>query len=233
MKYIFLLLAILVFQASSAQDPRLLDTWYLQNVIVDGQDNFPPENGELSFVSAQFFETEFFTAVCDAISGSISYDLINPEFHINVGMTLLGCTLQVNADFQLIYLDEFWFNHQDDAFSYEIVDGSNNSKVLTVTNILGSQAIYGNELLSNDDFTASQFSIHPNPVKNELFLTSKNPARNLTIKIFNIEGKLLSTRNLEFEKQVSLDVSSLSSSIYFLNIEDKNGNKTVKKFVKN
>lgn len=231
MKFICLII-MLVFYTSSAQDPRLLDTWYLQNVIVDGQDNFPPENGELSFVSAQFFETEFFTAVCDAISGSITYHPTNPEFHMNAGMTLLGCTLQVNADFQLIYLDEFWFNHQDDVFSYEIVDGSNNSKTLTVTNIVGDQAIYGNELLSSNDFESLKFSIHPNPTKNELFLSSYNTTENLTFKIFNIEGKLLSIQKLDFEKQASTDVSQLVSGIYFLNIEDENGKTTIKKFIK-
>lgn len=46
MKFIYLLLAMLVFYTSSAQDIRLLDTWYLQNLIVDGQDNFPPANYE-------------------------------------------------------------------------------------------------------------------------------------------------------------------------------------------
>ncbi|MCZ4317843.1 T9SS type A sorting domain-containing protein [Aequorivita viscosa] len=229
MKYILLLLALHVFQASSAQDSRLLDTWYLQNVIVDGQDNFPPVNNEVSFVNAVFSETEFFTAVCDAISGTITYDSSNPEFHIDGGMTLGGC---LNTDYQALYLDEFWFNHQEDAFGYEIVDGSNNSKTLTVTNIVGNQAIYGNELLSTDDFTASQFSIHPNPAKNELFLTSKNTTENLKIKIFNIEGKLLSTQNITLQDQKAIEVSQLVSGIYFLNIEDENGNTTIKKFVK-
>lgn len=79
----------------------------------------------------------------------------------------------------------------------------------------------------------SKFSIHPNPAKNQLFLNSKKPAGNLKVKIFNIEGKLLSTQNVAFENQTSINVSQLTSGIYFLNIEDENGKTEVKKFIKN
>jgi len=65
-----------------------------------------------------------------------------------------------------------------------------------------------------------------------LLISSKTKTGNLKIQIFNIEGKLLSNQNLKFEKQASIDVSQLSSGLYFLNIEDINGNRTTKKFMK-
>jgi len=83
-----------------------------------------------------------------------------------------------------------------------------------------------------EDANTATFSIHPNPAKNELFLTSKSNNGNLTLKIFNTTGKLLSTQKLELEYQSSIDVSQLSSGIYFLNIGDENGNTTIKKFIK-
>jgi hypothetical protein len=83
-----------------------------------------------------------------------------------------------------------------------------------------------------NDNKAATYSIHPNPAKSELFITAQNTAGNLKVKIFNIEGKLLSTHNLEVANQNSIDVSSLTSGIYFLNIEDENGNTTTKKFIK-
>lgn len=76
------------------------------------------------------------------------------------------------------------------------------------------------------------FNLYPNPAKNKLFLTSKNTTENLKIKIFNIEGNLLGTQDVAFEKQTSINVSQLVSGIYFLNIEDENGNTTIKKFIK-
>lgn len=82
------------------------------------------------------------------------------------------------------------------------------------------------------DLMGINFSLYPNPVENELILSSKNSVKDLSIRIINIEGKLLSSQNLEFEKQVSVDVSGLSSGIYFLNIEGEKGNTEIKKFVK-
>ncbi len=96
----------------------------------------------------------------------------------------------------------------------------------------GDTAIYGNAALSIYDNTLSQFTLFPNPVKNELFLSSKNTTRNLKLKIFNIEGKLLSTQTVAHQDQTSIDVSQLVSGLYFINIEDKNGNTEVKKFIK-
>ena len=87
-------------------------------------------------------------------------------------------------------------------------------------------------ILGVSENNASIFSIHPNPAKNELFLNATNTTENLKIKIFNIEGKLLSTQTLAFENQISIDVSLLSGGIYFLNIEDENGNTTIKKVIK-
>lgn len=232
MKYIFLILSIFAVCTTTAQDPRIIDTWYLQNLIMDGQDNYPPVNGEVPYIRAIFSETEFFTDVCDAISGTIVYHPSNPEFNIDGGMTLLGCSLQVNNDYQEIYLVEFYFNNLTDVFTYEIVEGSNDSKTLTVTNIVGDQAIYGNELLSNDHFKKSKFSIHPNPAKEELFITSKNTTGNLEVQIFNIESKLIRRKTLVSSNKNSIKVSQLESGIYFLDIADENGNTTVKKFVK-
>lgn len=76
------------------------------------------------------------------------------------------------------------------------------------------------------------FSIHPNPAKSKLFLSSKNTIQNLKIKIFNLESKLLSTQSIVLQDQKAIDVSQLVSGIYFLNIEEENGNTTTKKFIK-
>ena len=78
----------------------------------------------------------------------------------------------------------------------------------------------------------SDFSIHPNPTKDKLYITATNTTENLTLKIFNIEGKLLSTQTLEVANQTSIAISQLVSGIYFLNIEDERGNTATKKFIK-
>lgn len=76
------------------------------------------------------------------------------------------------------------------------------------------------------------FSILQNPVVENLVLMSPTFSGNAKLKIFNTEGRLLITQNLLFDKQSFLDVSNLSSGIYFLSIETENGNVEVKKFIK-
>ena len=99
---------------------------------------------------------------------------------------------------------------------------------------LAANFVYSEDcILGVSENDSSTFSIHPNPAPNKLFLTSKNTTGNLKIKIFNIEGKLLAKQSLEAANKTTIDVSQLVSGIYFLNIEDESGNKTVKKFIKN
>ncbi len=98
---------------------------------------------------------------------------------------------------------------------------------------LAANFVYSEDcILGVSENNSSTYSIHPNPAKNELFITAQNTAGNLKVKIFNIEGKVLSTQTLEIANQTSIDVSQLMSGIYFLNIEDENGNTAVKKFIK-
>lgn len=241
MKNLILSFTILVFYSSYAQDSQLAGVnWYLQNLILNGQHHTPPQNSEVQYVEARFYAVSngdgvdgFNTFVCNNLSGLVEYDSNNQNYSFleSIEVTLMSCNLQINEDFETVYFP-FFDDNPGNLYNYTITTVSNGYKTLEITSNTGDQAIYGDHLLSNEEFYGSQFSIHPNPAKNELFLTSKNTTENLTIKIFNLEGKLLSTQNLDSEKQVSVDVSNLSSGIYFLDIEDGNGNSTIKKFVK-
>lgn len=143
--------------------------------------------------------------------------------------------MEENTIFEGIYLS-FFFDQvtQDpyiDPFPY-IISDDGSEKTLIIENVNGDQAIYGNYILSTINFHSSQFTVHPNPSKEKLFITTTNRFGNLNVKIFNVEGKLLRTHNVAFENQTSIDVSSLKSGIYFLTIEDENGKKEIKKFIK-
>ena len=98
---------------------------------------------------------------------------------------------------------------------------------------LAANFVYSEDcILGVSENNSSTYSIHPNPAKNELFITAQNTTQNLKIKIFNIEGKFLAKQTLEAANKTSIDVSKLVSGIYFLYIEDENGNTTTKKFIK-
>ncbi len=82
-----------------------------------------------------------------------------------------------------------------------------------------------------DDIKNLGFKLYPNPVKDIMILESDVKIINPAIKIFSLEGRLLSTQNLEFEKQTSLDVSRLSNGIYLLQITSE-GKQITYKFMK-
>jgi hypothetical protein len=231
MKNIKILFFILfAYFSSNAQDPQLFEnTWYLQNLIIDGQDNFPPSNEEVPFITVFFSETQFETYVCDVMSGGITYDDINSQFTLDVGLTFDGCQMSVNGDFQLIYLNNFYENNVTEPFSYSITNESSN-KILIIINDSGNEAIYSSELLSTIDFSKTHISIYPNPVKGEFFISEMDSE--FSIKIFDINGKLVLKRdNINSNKPI--EVEKLNNGIYFILLKDNQGRSVIKKFIKN
>lgn len=112
----------------------------------------------------------------------------------------------------------------------DVVAAQNNQFPYSEWNVM---AIYSEDCTAGlSDNKVATYFIHPNPAQSEFFITAQNTSENLKIKIFNIEGKLVSAQSITLQDQKAIDVSQLVSGIYFLNIEDGNGNKTVKKFIK-
>lgn len=241
MKYIILFLAILIFHTGSAQDPQLAGVdWYLHDLVINGEHYPPPRNPEVQNVVARFQAISngdgvdgFISVVCNAITGLVEYGPNTPDFSFQppLQVTLIDCNLQINEDYEVIYFP-FFDQSPGNLYVYSITTGINGHKTLELTSHTGDWAIYGDHILSSQDFHKTQFAIHPNPAKNKLFLTSKNTLENIKLKIFNTEGKLLSTENLELKNQTSIDISHLARGMYYINIEDENGNTEVKKFSK-
>ena len=213
--------------------------WYLQDLIINGEHYPPPRNSEIQNVQARFYAISngdsadaFITFVCNEIYGLLIYDEFNPVFSFTYQEnTFITCTLQVNEDYEGLYFI-FFYAPFGSIYNYSITTDTNGYKVLLLTSPTGDKAIYGDNILSSEDFYSSQFAIHPNPAKNELFIIAQNTTENLTLKIFNIEGKQLSSKSITLQDQKAIDVSQLLNGIYFLNIEDENGNTTIKKFMK-
>lgn len=170
MKKLYIIFLVLLTSLSSyAQDPQLFENdWYLQNVIIDGQDNFPPSNNEVPYVSISFFQNNSFvnTSVCDWLDGTLIF--INSQFTFDSWSTSFGgCSgpfAQENLLFQGIYLGTFYQNNINDSFLYNIT-GEGNNKTLMIISSSGDEAIYSSVLLSTQDYLVNSFSFYPNPVK--------------------------------------------------------------------
>lgn len=85
-----------------------------------------------------------------------------------------------------------------------------------------------NPSLSTSDFDFNnKVKIFPNPVKNILSVKGQNIK---AIKILTVNGRIVLSQISDLN---TVDVSGLSSGMYFINIETNNGSRVVKKFIKN
>ncbi len=174
---IFSYLSLFMYFSNYAQDPQLFEnTWYLQNVIINGYNNYPPSNDEVEFVSVTFAEPDNLnTYVCNTFDSELLFSNPNEFFIISYSISLIFCNLQVNTDFEGIYFDIFFNEKTQDPYTepfiYDIVINGP-QKTLTIINVNGDSAIYSNELLSIQELDNLSFEIYPNPVTNKLFISS-------------------------------------------------------------
>lgn len=85
--------------------------------------------------------------------------------------------------------------------------------------------VIDNEELGNSDIIESSFGVHPNPLKNFLYITT--PKNNYKISIYNIHGQLIRTPSIYSGSQ-TIDYGSLSQGIYLMKITSKNYSKIYK-----
>ncbi len=235
------LIYILLFNISAicfAQDPQLFENeWYLYKITIDNVDYTPPNLGDVDFNFHIFNENPYrlFTGYCDGIDVAVLYDNVDTTFLLedNPNFLIGSCSFAESTTFNNQYFSIFYqnFAQAKNPFPY-IITINDANKELRITNANGDSAFYGSSPLSVNENANTEFSIYPNPVKNDLLLNSNKKSGNLKIHIFNIVGKLLSNKTSNFKIQESIDVSNLSNGIYFLNIKDENGNIEVKKFIK-
>ena len=70
--------------------------------------------------------------------------------------------------------------------------------------------------LGISDFNVSTFNIYPNPAKDEIFIDFDSKYENSTIRLVDLKGIVMLTNKIASQ----IDVKSLSSGIYFLQIEN-------------
>ena len=236
------LLYIILFNISAisfAQDPQLFENpWYLHKINIDNVDYFLPNLEPISFEEHIFTDIpyKFYTGYCDSVDPLVTYDNQSSTFYLQDSPMIVPgdfCSLPENYTFNSQYFSILYGTNliAKNPISYIITTNGSN-KSLLITNPEGDKAYYGNEKLFVQNFDAITLYMYPNPVRDKLYLSLRTLSANLILKIFNIDGKLLSAQNVELTNQASINVSQLKSGIYFLNIEDENGNTAIKKFIK-
>ena len=218
-----------------AQDSRLFqNTWYLHNLIINSQHNVPPINNEIESIYLILnVDNSLSSSVCESLSGIVDYDDVNQDFMFTYLVQSLGggCSQTSNANFESLYFN-YYSNNTNDPFDYFISINSDGSKTLTITNSSGDKAVYSSDVLSLNAYSKNSFSVYPNPVKDDLYISKISELNSFNITIFNIKGKhVLSLKSSDLNAE-SFNVEKLSKGLYFVLFEDKKGRFAMKKFIK-
>ncbi|MCF6308379.1 MAG: hypothetical protein L3J09_10525 [Flavobacteriaceae bacterium] len=92
MKKLLSILLLVISVLSYSQDIRLFEhTWYLHDLVINGESNVPPINDEIPYVPADFFENgEIYTGMCEeGGAGQLEY-FGTSEFDVLEMVFLLG-----------------------------------------------------------------------------------------------------------------------------------------------
>lgn len=111
------------------------------------------------------------------------------------------------------------------AFRYFVTSGGPSG---ANSDFIGVDSFSVDRPLSSDDFFKNNFSLYPNPVDNVLNISVKNEMTINNLSITDLNGRLVSSSSSAIS---SVDVSNLSSGVYFVSIETNEG-KGTSKFVK-
>lgn len=231
MKNILLFLFGLFCGAQSfAQDPDLYQTWYLTSYQYDLGPIFYV-NDVQPYISPTITIDQNLDytgiAACNNYLGNFSYDAPNDLLTIeSFDATLSLCNEQDHDAFEVDYFG--YLGNFPAPVMYYLSSDTSGNMFLSLEFNPGYILNYQNFQLSISEQNQIQFSIYPNPVSDQLFISSEN-LQIEKISIYSMSGKQVLETELEEE---SVDVSNLSEGLYFIEITSKEG-KSQQKFIKN
>jgi len=229
MKKIFLLvITILSFQYSFAQDPEIIGTWYLRGFtsdlgeieLIDNDD--APQNPTLVINPDYTFDG---IAACNGFSGEFIYDAIEDVyFHENFFTTLDDCNNTNYTNFETLY-----FSHFDDTQGpfLRYVDIGPSRLLLEFAPGFGME-FQDTVFLGIEELLETSISIFPTMASKQIQIEFPDSLRIESLQIVNSLGQLVYQKTHDFH---ALDISGLNSGIYFIEMNTEKGN-VIKKFIK-
>jgi hypothetical protein len=231
MKKLAVLIILLMGIKGFSQDPELFDReWYLHYGILNGEFFEQPIPNFDAFIYFENIIFHVFHQYCDeGTQSDIIYEneinqfTISDEFIYIIGFCtseeytfFMGQHYSIYYDAGIIAKNPFNYTIESDGDTY----------MLTIENTNGDIAVYGNVPLSIEDFNTTTVSIYPNPVKELLFIESKENLSSITV--FDIHGKKVKTVSDLSE----INLGGLQSGVYFVSITSENGGVLTQKIVK-
>lgn len=88
------------------------------------------------------------------------------------------------------------------------------------------------EVLGTKSFSASQFSVFPNPATNVVNVANSNKDNITSVSLSDMNGRIVKEVSFESMTKVQVNISDLTSGLYMMNIKTANG-EINKKIMKN
>ncbi|WCO01832.1 T9SS type A sorting domain-containing protein [Psychroserpens ponticola] len=156
-------------------------------------------------------------------------------------------------DFETVAVHELGHGHQlthvidTNKIMHFAIGGGTNNRSLSASDISGGNDIQSRSttltpcgapvmidfdcstLSVSDQGFAENISIYPNPAKDLLNIKHSGTIRLDTAILYDVRGRLIST--LDLSNTTSINTSQLHSGIYFIRIDDTDGNTLTKKFI--
>ncbi|MDT0295247.1 T9SS type A sorting domain-containing protein [Mesonia ostreae] len=228
-KLTYLIILMFSFKGFAQVAPLQDHTWYLEKLVINGND-FPPPAAYQNSYTVLFEDNSphcLFGAPCYSLYTDLTYNQ-NQSFTINNTNTPLDCgeIPPYVIDFEEMFMDNFT-NSGLPGFNPYVYTFSNQSTYiqLTITNANGVQAIYRNEQLAVGNKKEVEVTLFPNPVGSKFQLEMEQEKKIRSVRIFSVNGKEILKFN---EAQSSYDVSQLKQGIYFIQIETEERKSIIK-----
>ncbi|MCC6181060.1 MAG: T9SS type A sorting domain-containing protein [Bacteroidia bacterium] len=169
-------------------------------------------------------------------NGSMVYDI---EFDSNDNIYVCiygGGIAKFNSSEALLSILGNNSNGLENTRLYDIAIDESGSSPVFYASSAGSSGVGGciyrygitNNVGIKESNLLNKITLFPNPAQNTLFISGTQLHQINKINILSIDGRWINT----FENSVSINVSSLKAGIYFIEIEDKSGAKSLSKFIK-
>lgn len=241
MKIIILIFLLITSSVTAQIDDffTIIDNWNLKSATVNGVSLEVPTNTEVFPITISFSEDvpNYTTTVCGVAMGELATENGTiVMFTSDVEISDDVCDVSSNTIFQDAYF-EFFSLHANEALNYitiivDFAPSQESEYILIIEASNGDELFYSDiPLLSIDKKVLNTITITPNPTKDIISIHSSNQSLLSKHKLFDTRGSLLQTNKISASNVISL--RGLAPGIYFLEIEDYSGNKTVKRIVKN
>ena len=85
--------------------------------------------------------------------------------------------------------------------------------------------------LAINNFNKNGLSFYPNPAKTEIFIKNNSDVTLSKVNIFDLTGKLVLTKAVDNNDIPSVNITTLSSGMYLISVEDLVGNQYQSKLI--